>query len=396
MKCPRCPQENPVGAQFCGQCGTQLDVLCFACQASNPPANRFCHRCGQRLTTAAGPVLAPTVGVTHDDPSVARSGDGAGSAVVRRRLEGDEMPAADREPDDVESPGSRAKPLRLCIVSRDRFLTGEFLKTLETSLDPDDELEIIPDRRRAKPSVEAKPDAAEQPSIDRRRDLHVDSRLKVDGFALVLAPATRPRAQRPPSFFASPRRAHRADFPRGPGRGTPLDRVRNFKHKGAVVLATSILAGFVGAVLLLVAFSAPVKTLVSRVLSEALSVTVNPVIVQPSGLFEASSPVRAENPPTDATGASPVTGLPEATPSVPARTATPATGRAAKASASPRVVRNPRAAAPSRPTASVLTSPVASGSPPDLVGTMITAPQSLPPDEPEPLAVIDWLLEERR
>ena len=103
------------------------------------------------------------------------------------------MPDPDREPDDVGSPGSRAKPLRLCIVSRDWLLTGEFLKTLETTLDPDDELEIIPDRRRANPSVEAKPAAAEQPSIDRRRQLHVDSRLKIDGFAIVLA---RPPARR--------------------------------------------------------------------------------------------------------------------------------------------------------------------------------------------------------
>jgi hypothetical protein len=256
-------------------------------------------------------------------------------------------------------------------------------------------LEIIPDRRRANPSVEAIPDAAEQPSVDRRH-LHVDSRLKVDGFAIVLAPATGPRAQGPPSFFASPRRAHRADFPRGPGGGTPLERVRNFKRKGGARLATLILAGLVGAVVFLVALSAPVKSLVSRVLSQALSVSVNPAIVQPSGLFEASSPVRAETPPTDATRQSPVSSLPEATSSVPARTATTATGRAPKASASARVVPSPRAPAPPSPTASALTSPVASASPPDLVGTRLTAAQSLRPDEPEPLAVINWLLEERR
>ena len=108
------------------------------------------------------------------------------------------MPDPDREPDDVGSPGSRAKPLRLCIISRDRLLTAEFLKDLETTLDPDDELEIIPDRRRANPSVEAKPDAAQQPSVDRRRHRDVDSRLKLDGFALVPASATDPTAQRTP------------------------------------------------------------------------------------------------------------------------------------------------------------------------------------------------------
>jgi Double zinc ribbon len=388
MKCPRCPQENPVGAQFCGQCGAQLDVLCFACQAPNPPANRFCHRCGQRLTTAAGPVLAPTVGVTHDDPSVARSGDGAEryGSTVRRRLEGDEMP----------SPESRAKPQRLCIVSRDRPLTGEFLKTLETSLDPDDELEVILDRRRANPSVEATPDAAAQPSVDRRRHLHVDSRLKIDGFAIVLAPATGPRAHRTPRSLLLQEEPMERASPEDLEEEELLERVRNFKRKGAARLATSILAGLVGAVVVLVVLSALVKTLVSWVRPEALSVSANPAIVQSSGLPEASSPVHAETPATDATRESPVTGLSEATPSVPARTATPATGRGPKASASARVVPNPRAPAPPRPTASVPTSPVASASPPDPVGTRITAPQSLRPEEPEPLAVINWLLEERR
>jgi hypothetical protein len=133
----------------------------------------------------------------RDDPSVARSGDRTerSGSTVRRPLEADEMRDPDREPDDVGSPGSRAKPLRLCIISRDRLLTGEFLKTLET-LDPDDELEIIPDRRRANPSVEAKPGTAEQPSVDRRRHLDVDNRLKVDGFAIVRA--IRSTAHKPP------------------------------------------------------------------------------------------------------------------------------------------------------------------------------------------------------
>jgi len=105
MKCPRCQQENPVGALFCGQCGAQLEVLCFGCHAPNPPANRFCHRCGQPLATAAGSVSASTAVVTHDDPSVARSGEGAKrrGSTVRRRLEEGEVPDQDREPDGMPS-----------------------------------------------------------------------------------------------------------------------------------------------------------------------------------------------------------------------------------------------------------------------------------------------------
>jgi len=182
--------------------------------------------------------------------------------------------------------------------------------------------------------------------------------------------------------------------PKDLGEEDPLERVQNFKRKGTARLATSlILAGLVGAVVFLVALSAPLKILVSRVRSEALSVTANPAMVQPSGLSEASSPVRAENPPADESS---VTGLQEPTRSAPARTATPATGRAPKASASARVVPNPGVWAPPRPIASVPTSPMASASPPDhLDDTRITTPRSLRPDEPDSLAVIDWLLERR-
>src|SRR5712691_5350770 len=194
MKCPRCQQENHVGALFCGQCGAQLEVLCFGCHAPNPPANRFCHRCGQPLATAAGSVSASTAVVTHDDSSVARSGEGAKrrGSTVRRRLEEGAVPDQDREPDDVESPRSRAKPEHLCIVSRDRLVTGELLEALQMSLDPDDELEIIPDRRRADWSVEAKPGAADQPSIDRRCHLYVDLALQKKGFSIVPAPVANP------------------------------------------------------------------------------------------------------------------------------------------------------------------------------------------------------------
>jgi hypothetical protein len=59
------------------------------------------------------------------------------------------------------------------------------------SLDPDDEVEIIPDRRRANPS-EAKPGAADQSSTDRRRHLYVDLALKKKGYAIVPAPGANP------------------------------------------------------------------------------------------------------------------------------------------------------------------------------------------------------------
>lgn len=423
MKCPRCLQENPVSAAFCGQCGAQLEVLCSACQAPNPAANRFCHRCGQPLTTAAGLVSAPPVVVTHDDPSVARSWDRAEGRgfTVRRQREENGMQGPDRAPDDVGSPGSRTTLRRLCIVSRDRPVTGEFfLKALQTSLDPDDEVEFIPDRRRAVPSV--------QPSVDRRRHPHVDNQVKMDGLAIVLAPATGPRPQKTPRSLPLEdvpiERVSRENL----GDKALLESVRNFSvqklnRKRAAGIATSlILVGLMGAVVVLVPLSPTLKNLVSRFLLEAPplenqppparqdkerptvthapSATVNSASAQPSGLPEASSPVRAENPPAEnppreAARESPATGLPEPTPSALERTAPAARGQVLKPSPSARVVPNPPPAPP-KPIARVPTSPVASASSPDPVDTRITAPLFLRSDGPDPRAVVDWLLEKGR
>jgi len=55
IQCLHCGHKNPVGANFCGKCGTQLWDLCPNCGTNNPPANNFCYQCGQPL----GPSTAP-------------------------------------------------------------------------------------------------------------------------------------------------------------------------------------------------------------------------------------------------------------------------------------------------------------------------------------------------
>jgi hypothetical protein len=297
-------------------------------------------------------------------------------------------------------------------------VTSEFfLKALQTSLDPDDEVEFsfIPDRRRAVPSV--------QPSVDRRRHPHVDNQVKMDGFAIVLAPATGPRPQKTPRSLPLQdvpiERVSRENL----GDKAPLESVRNFSvqnlnRKRAAGIATSlILVGLIGAVVVLVPLSPALKNLVSRVpleapplesqpppapqdkegptVTHAPSATVNPASAQPSGLPEASSPVRAENPPKEAARESPATGLPEPTPSELERTAPAARGQVLKPSPSARVVPNPPPAPP-RPIARVPTSPMVSASSPDSVDTRITAPLFLRSDGPDPRAVINWLLEKGR
>jgi ribosomal protein L40E len=275
MKCLRCQQENPVGAQFCGQCGAQLELLCVGCQTPNPPANRFCHRCGQPLATAPGPVSVPTAMITHNDPSIARSGHGAErrGSTVRQRPEQDELPGQGREPDDLGSAGSRAKPRRLCIVSNDRLVTGEFLQALQTSLDPDDEFEIIPDRRRANPS-EAKPGAADQSSMDRRRHLYVDLALKKKGYAIVPAPVANPLTiadRLAPDIPRSPIER----FPLGDSdeRNDELERILQFKRRHAVGMGSWLIAMLlVGVTLVLLSQLPAVKTFfMSRPSAGALS-----------------------------------------------------------------------------------------------------------------------------
>ncbi|HEY7650292.1 MAG TPA: adenylate/guanylate cyclase domain-containing protein, partial [Methylomirabilota bacterium] len=55
MKCPRCQRENPLGAEFCGECGARLGMGCAACGAANPHGNKFCHNCGAALTPGSAP-----------------------------------------------------------------------------------------------------------------------------------------------------------------------------------------------------------------------------------------------------------------------------------------------------------------------------------------------------
>ena len=58
MKCPKCQAENREGAEFCGKCGTKLEVTCPECNSVNPSDNRFCDKCGHDLTRleAAPPI----------------------------------------------------------------------------------------------------------------------------------------------------------------------------------------------------------------------------------------------------------------------------------------------------------------------------------------------------
>ncbi|MEA2422578.1 MAG: eukaryotic-like serine/threonine-protein kinase, partial [Thermoleophilaceae bacterium] len=61
MSCPSCGHENPLDANFCGQCGAPLPrrATCTECGRENPPGLSFCRGCGAGLEAAAGAADAP-------------------------------------------------------------------------------------------------------------------------------------------------------------------------------------------------------------------------------------------------------------------------------------------------------------------------------------------------
>lgn len=53
--CPECGVTNPMGAQQCSACGTQLGApnACPNCGYTNPVGANFCNRCGTQLNNLA-------------------------------------------------------------------------------------------------------------------------------------------------------------------------------------------------------------------------------------------------------------------------------------------------------------------------------------------------------
>src|SRR5262245_2807470 len=82
---------------------------------------------------------------------------------------------------------------RLCVISRDRLVGGDFITALQASLGPGDRLEIIKDRRH--PGSSGMPDL----DVDRRRLHQLDLALEANGFAIVPTSADRIGDGSPPS-----------------------------------------------------------------------------------------------------------------------------------------------------------------------------------------------------
>jgi hypothetical protein len=85
----------------------------------------------------------------------------------------------------------------LCIVSRDPLQCSELVLSLQASLDPEDEVEIVMDRRRARDVFDTTSGEPEPVSVERRHNPDVDLGVRTKGFVIVPAvPMTsRPREE---------------------------------------------------------------------------------------------------------------------------------------------------------------------------------------------------------
>ena len=72
----------------------------------------------------------------------------------------------------------------LCIVSRDPVQCSELVLSLQTLLDPNEEVEIVMDRRHAREVFDPDP-PARHASMDRRSNPDVDLAVRTKGFAIV-------------------------------------------------------------------------------------------------------------------------------------------------------------------------------------------------------------------
>jgi len=84
--------------------------------------------------------------------------------------------------------------IRLCIVSRDRLDGRDFLAAVQASVQPEDYLEVIVDRRRGEPSSQW------HGANDRRKQPHVDLALQESGVAIVPAATPVDERRREPAY----------------------------------------------------------------------------------------------------------------------------------------------------------------------------------------------------
>jgi cytoskeletal protein RodZ len=265
----------------------------------------------------------------------------------------------------------------LCIVARDRLRGSDFVAALEASLRPDEQLEIIVDRRSAEPSGEW------ERSADRRRRPQVDLALKANGFAVIPAPISKSErhALSMLPLSASSSRPASDDYDEDDDE-EHLEAIRSFKRERSGHLVPWIVATLAVVVVAVAAFvwsptgQAFTQSLVQRTAPETPGPASQPTQTSASDAPTSTpSPAVAEKP----------TGVAEAPPRPPANEAPPVeqSTRAATPPATPEAPPSQSriAASPSN----ARTPSVESSAPPSAAtGSRSRAADTARPTSPEP------------
>ncbi|HXL45600.1 MAG TPA: hypothetical protein VN977_03260, partial [Candidatus Binatia bacterium] len=218
------------------------------------------------------------------------------------------------------------QPKCLCIVARDRLRGSDFIAALGASLRPDDQLEIIVDRRRGEPSDDW--DRAEE----RRQRPQVDLALRANGFALVPAPSPKgeriARGERAPLSLLLPSGPRSRAFEDDDDDEERLEAIRSFKRERSRGLAPWLVAALAA-----VAAAAVVLSPAGETLRQSLGHRASPQAPGPASPPSAQAPDASPAPRGPAGAEKPVAQAPARAPA--GEEASPLPSRDAASAAAP-------------------------------------------------------------
>ena len=224
------------------------------------------------------------------------------------------------------------QPTRLCIVSRDRLRSGDFIAALRVSLRPEDQLEIIMDRRHGGSSGKS------DPKEDRRRQLRVDLALEADGFAIVPASVDQTKHRTALSLLLPEAPIERLS-PEDAEDEERLESILSFKRRRSGRLIPKLLAVLIGVTLAAFALSPAGqnlgKSLMSRVFqgspppsgdlsqppAQTNEASTLPAVTEEPGVAETQAARTETPPPARPASESPSAGGPASTKAVSPRDA---------------------------------------------------------------------------
>ena len=133
MECLKCQFDNPVGAKFCNECGSKLDIACPSCSNVNPAGSKFCNECGHDLSERDIPEAATdSTPLSQAEPTEPEfrpvpEGERRQASVVFSDLSGYTSMNESLDPEEVEAIMSRIKQEAVRIVERHEGIVNQFV-----------------------------------------------------------------------------------------------------------------------------------------------------------------------------------------------------------------------------------------------------------------------------